>query len=387
VTRSLELFVVDYSLDLFSNFTFFATDPVHGDGIEQVDHRRYAGGRFTQRWVVPGEGAVWETLAGGNLRFDDADVSLYHQERRDRLDTVNDARVRQGSVGVFVQEQATFGRLRAVAGLRYDAFRFDVASHLPAGSGTVESGVTDEVILQPKASLIADLREGEELFLNYGVGFHSNDARATVLNDGGVPALPRAVGYEIGWRWRASSGRVDLGASLWRLDLQNELVYVGDEGGTEVRGPSRREGIEIEMRGRIAPWLWGDLDAAFSRANLSETGDPVPLAPRRLISAGLTLRTPGGWSGSLRARHLGDRPAIEDESFTAEGYTVVDARAAWEHGPLEYWLNIENLTNSDFREAQFFNESRLPSEPAPVGDIHFTPGNSRNYRFGVAYRF
>ena len=389
-TRQIQMFAVSYALDLFSDFTFFANDPVNGDGIEQADRRRYYGAKGTQRWVSVRGTMLFETTAGGDLRFDDADVALYHQKERVRLSTETDATVLEGGAGAFVQEEVTLNpRLRSVAGLRYDLLDFDVDSHLPAGTGTVRSGTARQGILQPKASLILSLTPQSDLFLNYGVGFHSNDARSTVVNQGGVPALPRAAGYEVGFRTRpARTGdRLDLALSAWRLDLQNEFVYVGDEGGTEVRGPSRRQGVEMEARGRLLSWLWADLDAALSRAVFRDTGDPVPLAPTRVVSGGLTLVAPHGWKGSLRARHLGSRPAIEDESFIAKGYTVLDARIACARGPLEIILDADNLTNRDFREAQFYNVSRLPGEVAPVGDIHFTPGTPRALRLGIIVRY
>ncbi len=388
--RQFQLFGVRYTLDLFSNFTFFANDPVNGDGIEQIDDRMFYGAQVSQRWVATRGGMVFETRAGGALRYDDADVSLYHRQERDRLSVINDATVREGSAGIWAEEQVSFNRhLRGVAGLRYDYFEFDVESHLPASASQVQSGEDTETLLQPKASLIVSLPQSTDLFMNYGVGFHSNDARSTVINQSGVTALPEAVGCELGMRTRpeAWKSRVDLALSLWRLDLENEFVYIGDEGGTEVRGPSRRQGVELELRAQLAPWLWADADYSFSRAEFEETGEPVPLAPRHVASGGFTVVTNNGWKGSLRARYLSRRPAIEDESFVTAPYTVLDARLGYVRGPVEIFLNVENLTDADFREAQFYNESRLPSEPVPVPDIHFTPGNPRNVRVGVAYRF
>jgi hypothetical protein len=49
---------------------------------------------------------------------------------------------------------------------------------------------------------------------------------------------------------------------------------------------------------------------------------------------------------------------------------------------------MENLTNTDWREAQFFFTSRLPGERAGgVGDVHFTPGTPRSVLGGIALHF
>jgi hypothetical protein len=49
---------------------------------------------------------------------------------------------------------------------------------------------------------------------------------------------------------------------------------------------------------------------------------------------------------------------------------------------------VENLLNTERREAQFFFASRLQGEPAAgVPDIHFTPGNPRTFLGGLTLRF
>ncbi len=87
-------------------------------------------------------------------------------------------------------------------------------------------------------------------------------------------------------------------------------------------------------------------------------------------------------------RHLGDRFADEDRHQTARGSTLFDVTGRYRWKPFEAFATIENLTNVEWREAQFFFTSRLPGEPAGgVPDIHFTPGNPRTVLGGVAVRF
>ena len=48
---------------------------------------------------------------------------------------------------------------------------------------------------------------------------------------------------------------------------------------------------------------------------------------------------------------------------------------------------IENLFDVEWNEAQFDAESRLRDEVEPVSELHFTPGNPRNVRVGMAFLF
>jgi outer membrane receptor protein involved in Fe transport len=188
--------------------------------------------------------------------------------------------------------------------------------------------------------------------------------------------LALAVGYEAGVRTSVIP-RLELAAAAWKLDLESELVWVGDEGVTEPRSATERMGFDFEARAEMLPWLFADLDLTLSDAVFTDNpgnADAVALAPTFTLAGGLSARHKSGIFGSLRVRHLADRPATEDESLTAEGFTVVDFSLAYRWRMLELRADMANLLNAEWREAQFANESRLPGEAAPVSDIHFVPG-------------
>ncbi|MEM9328383.1 MAG: TonB-dependent receptor, partial [Bacteroidota bacterium] len=91
-------------------------------------------------------------------------------------------------------------------------------------------------------------------------------------------------------------------------------------------------------------------------------------------------------------RYLEDRPANEDESIIAEGYTIFDLNANYRVGPFTFGVWIENLFDADWEETQFDTTSRIRDangvlEAAPVGEIHFTPGTPLAYRLSLQYSF
>jgi outer membrane receptor protein involved in Fe transport len=260
-----------------------------------------------------------------------------------------------------------------------------------------------------------------DIFANAGSGFHSNDARDVVISrrisefykvgkrDGlsdaeidsmllqknfdpaqrGEETLPRAGGGEIGFRTRLAN-RVNFAAAAWYLHLEREYVYVGDAGTTELSDPTNRHGLDFELRLGILPWLWGDVDVNISEGKIDgapEGENKIPLAPNFTSTGGLTALHPGGFEGSFRYRAMDSRPANEDGSVVAKGYTVFDVFLGYRFGQVEVTAALENLFDSDWNEAQFDTESRLKDEPEPVSEIHFTPGNPRNLRLGIGYHF
>jgi outer membrane receptor protein involved in Fe transport len=389
-------YLVDYRLTLFSNFTFFSRDPEHGDQIEQRDKRVLSGGQASYRFTEHAGDIEFTTSVGTQVRSDAIANSLHYDERRERLTTVVDAEIGETSLGVYAEEDVAWTPwLRTIFGARADYFSFDVDDQLEdlESEDTRSSGVESALRASPKASLVLTPAPDTDLYLNFGMGFHSNDARGVVRSDDPVKPLARAIGYEIGARTRLWD-RLDLALSLFALDLDSEIVWVGDEGTTEARGASRRIGAEFEARAMLLPWLFADLDVTLNRAtftDLPSDANAVPLAPELLVSGGLSVRHPAGYYGRVGLFHLGDRAASEDRFFTAQGFTRLDATAGYRAERYELSVTVANLTNTEWAEAQFENVSRLmgeteascPASTRPVvesgafigcDDIHFTPG-------------
>ncbi|HXE58530.1 MAG TPA: TonB-dependent receptor [Gemmatimonadales bacterium] len=381
----LRAYGVRYRFRLYSNFTFFLADTLDGDGIEQVDDRVLAGIQASR--VTPG-GLVgvrgWRAVGLG-LRTDAADVELHRQVRRARRTPVALADLSQQHGFAWWREELELAStLRLMLGIRGDVFRFDVSDRMVRPGRSAERWYGR---LSPRASVAQQLGASTTLFAAAGVGFHSNDARAAVRATGPSEALPRAVGAEVGARrsWRGGS----LAAALWLLDLERELVYQGDEGGTEASGRTRRVGLDLEGRWRLAPWLWLDADLTLARGRFRDAPPGqhrIPLAPAITSAGGLTVRDLGRLTAGLRYRYVGTRPADERGEVRARGYFLAELFAGWGGERFGLVAAVDNLFNATWNEAQFATTSRLRGEGAPVTDLHFTPGAPRGVQVGVEYR-
>lgn len=403
----VQLYGSRYKLRLFSNFTFFTGDTDRGDGINQDDSRIMYGGRihYDRLWslgVLPTKSTI-----GFETRNDDADVGLFRQQRRQRFATTNKVNVEERSFSGYLQQEFFWSEwLRLQIAVRGDLFFFDVNDRLPAGNTEairIRGNATDGIV-SPKASLILSpfvnkntVWRHTEFFLNFGMGYHSNDARDAV--QAGSTPLSRSTGGELGVRTNLWD-RLDLAASLWLLDLNSELVFVGDEGVTEASGPTRRWGVDFEARYQFSPWLLADLDLTYSDPRFrTGTVHAVPLAPTLLMNGGLTAQFTNAFSGALRLRYLDDRPAIEDRSLTARGYLLLDLILKYRWRNVEASLQVLNLTDTDWRQTQFATsscvrrevgvDSRCPTNGGGEGipDINFVPGAPINLRGGLTVFF
>lgn len=380
-----------YRLDLFTDFTFFLNDPVNGDGFAQFDRRAIYGGDigYKQRATLFGMPVIG--TVGFQTRADNAHVKLGTQTLRTPTGITVDSDVFSVSYAPFVKaEVQPLSWVRFSGGVRAEYFRFDVSNRCTA---CAEQPVGDRGagIVLPKMSMILGPWARTEFFVNYGEGFHSNDARAAV-QIGSAP-LSRSRNYEVGVRSKPwGPDGLELIATAWRIDLQSELVFVGDEGTTEIRGPSRRQGVEVAARGQV----WGPLfvHGSFTWTHAEfRNGDAIPLAPEYTAFGAAILRWPEGLTSQLQATYLGVRPLIEDRSIKSPSWITFDLSERYRipvklpHGRLEAFLFVQNLFNTQWEQAIFAFESRLRNEAAGVTDIHFVPGNPRTVLGGMAWYF
>lgn len=389
-----EAYLQYYRLDLYSNFTFFLRDPVNGDEIEQDDRRYVYGGDIGYQQSGRLLDMDSSATLGVQTRFDKARVRLGTNRQRLPLTTTQQVDLFEASYSPYLKlEFQPTPWMRLVGGARGDFFTFNVGDTCGEGPGCRDrpSGRVADVIVSTKGNLILGPWFGTELFLNAGTGFHSNDARAVVSNPN-LPTLPRAVGYEAGVRTRQWN-RLEFIAALWALDLQSELVFEGDTGTTAIKGASRRYGTELSARIKLLEWLTLTGDVTLSHAAFRGTNQAVPLAPQVTGRSDLTARHSSGLSASLQMLSFGKRALTEDRTVSAQEFTVFDFVSRYrlpvkaQRGRLEAFFSVQNLTDIEWRQAQFFFESRLRNEPEGVFDTHFVPGRPRMFMGGVSWYF
>jgi outer membrane receptor for Fe3+-dicitrate len=281
-----------------------------------------------------------------------------------------------------------------VAGLRGEAYDFAVDANLPDNSGKAS-----DQMLTPKFSMIFGPWRKSEFYLNYGQGFHSNDARGTTIRvdpaDGvtavdRVQPLVRTTGYEAGVRSEPFSGWQTT-LALWQLDSASELLFVGDAGTTEASRPSRRYGVEWNNLYLPTSWLAIDADLAWSQAQFTD-GDPVgnriPGAVETTANVGITIDQLGPWFGTLRWRYFGPRPLVEDNSVRSTSSSLTNLRVGFRLSrETRISLDVFNLFDSEVNDIEYWYDSQLPTETTPAFDRHIHPAEPRAFRLTFMHRF
>ena len=396
-STQVNAFLIDWKLDLFSNFTYFLDDPLNGDQFSQPDRRRTTGLNASHTWRMAGLGSESENTVGAQFQNDNVFNGLLSTRARQTVSTTRRDHLVETSIGVYAENATRWTPwFRTVAGVRADSYRFNVKSNNPANSGTVTASIAN-----PKLGLIFGPWSHTEFYVNLGGGFHSNDARGTTLTvdpktgdpADKVPALVRAKGIELGLRTALVPG-LQTSVSVYQLDFGSELVFAGDAGTTEAGRPSRRTGIEVASYYKFSDWLTVDADVAFARARFRDNdpdgiGSRIPGSVEGVASIALALDHLGPWFGALQVRYFGPRPLIEDNSVRSSSTTTINGRVGYKVSPtMRVELEGFNLANRKTSAIDYYYTSRLPGEAAAgVNDIHFHPIESRSFRVSIALNF
>ncbi|MGI1677966.1 MAG: TonB-dependent receptor [Cellvibrionaceae bacterium] len=394
-------YLIDYELNLWADFTYFLEDPVNGDQHNQVDNRKIYG--WDVSWTNEAKWGQFNTknTLGTQMRYDDIDkVGIYRTTARQRTGVFRIDAVKEWSTGLYWKNEMQWtDQFRSVLGVRYDYFDFsvdpleaDFASSLLVNGGDANANITTASL-----SLIYAFNSEVEAYLSVGEGFHSNDARGTTIEldpVSGDPAekvdpLVETLGYEFGLR-TFFDGSLNASIALWALDIDSELVFIGDSGTTEDTGVgSQRNGIELTGYYYLNDVWTLDVEYALSNAEFNEAVDgsrDIPGALEKVFSAGVNAKFNDDFYANLRLRHFGEYAL--DGGRTADASTIVNLRLNYAFtSQLEASLDILNLFDSDDRDIQYVYESQLATEASPVEDFHFHVFEPRSFHLNVSYTF
>jgi outer membrane receptor for monomeric catechols len=375
-----------YDFNLYSNFTFFLHDSINGDQINQKENgRNIYGYKFSYEKNAHLGTKTLKTLIGAGTRIDEGIVSLKHSVKRMILDTISVGHLSEQNINAYLDETLYLTEKFSVnAALRFDHFNFQFKNYQYDSL----SGSKQVPKLSPKLNLYYDASPNLQFFAHAGYGFHSNDARSVVLKTG-QNNLPTALGYEAGSTFKLGK-KILVNAALWGLNLESELVYVGDASIVKITGATRRLGTDLSMRFQLSDILFADVDINYNHGryvNLPKGENYIPLAPSLTSTGGLSLKQAKGINAGIRYRYLNSRPANEDNSVQALGYCLLDALINYTCSKFQVGLSAENLLNTKWNQAQFDTQSRLKNESQPVSELHYTPGTPFFLKLSVSAFF
>jgi hypothetical protein len=418
-----------YSLDLFSDFTYYLTDPVLGDQFEQQDRRWIEG--IDVRHTIDNQwfGQEVQNSVGVQARNDWINNGLYQTMNRTRVQkfdvatgtflpaTVEADHLDGLQAGIYAENKVQWtDKFRSVLALRGDLQYFNASSlNTPANSGSALMGLPS-----PKMSLVFGPWAKTEFYAQSGFDFHSNDGRGATQNVepisadnpspntavARIPALVQTRGAEIGVR-STRLQNLQSTLSLWYLHSDSELQQDGDTGTTVAsKQPSNRYGVEWANYYSPLKYLTLDLDLAASSArfssadnadaapvsagslNLGPGGTRVPEAVGEVISAGVTLVQFQKFSASVRVRYFGPRDLTSDGVYRSSATLLLNAQAGYQiNRTWRLFAEFLNILDSRDHDIDYAYTSRITPTASPAFTDVFHPVEPFQLRAGFTATF
>lgn len=411
-----------YDLNLFSDFTYFLTDPNRGDQFNQRD-RRWVGG-FDAHHTVFGDlfGRKVESTFGLQVRNDWIHNGLFQSKNRVRVDKIDcstgntlPATTQADSfmdtqVGFYAENRVQWAeKIRSILGIRDDAQLFNVTSLVTAAN----SGTASKVLPSPKAGLIFGPWYRTEFYTQAGFSFHSNDGRGTTQTieplsgenpfpntaSRPIPPLIPTKGGEFGIRTSVMP-HLQSTVSVWYLHSTSELQQSGDTGGTTASNqPSERYGVEWANFYTPLEHVSLDFDLSNSKALFTKTdeddaapnspgGKRVPEAVGAVISSGVTLHDLQGFTSSLRLRYFGPRDLTSDGLYHSHLTALANAEVGYRfHDKWRVSAEFLNLLNRRDHDIDYAYTSQITPTATPAFTNVFHPVEPFQVRFTLGRSF
>jgi TonB-dependent receptor-like protein len=419
-------YVIRYKLDLWSTFTYYLRDPIHGDQMLQHDDRVVYGVKASESWFTALLGAPTTNVIGVQARIDDIkDVGIFSTFQRQTNGTTQNAGVWESGGALYAESSTQWlDHVQTIVGLREDQFYFDVKDKMLNADGSCNinsdplgcvTGTKRASIFSPKAGLVLGPWAKTTYFINIGDGYHSNDARGVTRSgqnpdQSPVTPLTRAAGGEVGVATKVVPN-LDTRLDVFELKLKSELVFDGDAGVTSPSSATTRTGIEWANTYHVNDWLSAELNTAFTRARFDHNAAPdtlgcsdaapadpcaqpigivgryIPNSPTNVTDLGLIALRDSGWFGALRVRHFGESPLVEDNSAKSPAYTTVDVQLGFRSARWLAAIDVFNIADVKWNDIEYYYVSRLKNEPSPVADYIVHPGVPRTVRARFQYQF
>jgi outer membrane receptor protein involved in Fe transport len=335
------------------------SNPTYDAQISQFDRRWITGGRYERTVLESDRVAV---TVGGDFRYDDVgNVGVDEFDQGQFVANIGQNSLQETSLGAYVEASVSpTDRLRVMLGARADMYDFDARARTSGSAGGHET----DSRTSPKLGLAYAVSDNVELYGNWGKGFHSNDARGVVNPVDPVPGLSPGEGYEAGARFQA--GALTITTAYWWLDLESELIFVGDSNAVELKGGSERDGYEVTFFWRPVEWLGIDAVYTGSKARYvaNPDGDYVEGAVENAGQIGFSA-VKDKWEASLRLRYLGEYALTPDNAQRADAETSINLRGAYTVGRATWYAELLNVLDEDGKDIAYWYEAYVDGLDPP----------------------
>jgi iron complex outermembrane receptor protein len=303
------------------------------------------------------------------------------------------------SIGPYVRDELSIGRLRATAGVRADQVRFELRDRFLT-DGRDDSGVRTLNAVSPMVGLAARVSPFHSLYANIGSAFETPTTTELGNQADGTAGLNRdlkpqySTTYEIGAKGLALA-RLQYDVALFDTEVRDELIpfeVPGGNGRTYYRnaGRTRRQGAEVEVSTDIdhltlaASYAYSHFRFKnFVSGTAQLSGKAIPGIPEQQLQGTATWKLRDLFAvGEVLSK--GKVFVNDANAASAPAFTIVNARIGGRAAFGRPWLSpvvgVQNLFDK-----QYVNSVAVNAAGASVAATKFyEPGAGRTWFIGLS---
>lgn len=173
-----------------------------------------------------------------------------------------------------------------------------------------------------------------------------------------------------------AAGSANLRASIYRMDLTDEIAYDDTLGANTNLSPTRRQGAEFEADWKIADSLQANLSYAHTEGRFRDgayVGKIIPLVPRDHVSVQVTWNTGPGENYTAVVRRVGERrygTDFDNARGMLPAYATLDLQAVWNLKPWRVTAKLLNALDKKY--------SPVAGYSAFYRDTYYYPADPRS---------
>ena len=275
------------------------SDPTYDFQLNQFDRRWTTGGRYER---TADRTMSLELNVGGDFRYDDiGNVGVDHWSQGRLVENISAERD-QGNLARRLRRSDAGSRSTSCAcsaGLRGDFYDFDVT----AKNAHSFAGNENDSSRSPKIGVAYDAQRGRRALRQLGprLPLERRARRREPRRRPVAGPRRRAPATKVGARFEV--GALKLTAAYWWLDLDSELIFVGDSNAVEPKGASTAQRLRADR-------VLAAADLARHRRGLYRQPRALRRQPRRPVHR-------AGRRALGTSRHLDDRKKLGSERAAA----------------------------------------------------------------------
>jgi iron complex outermembrane receptor protein len=316
------------------------------------------------------------TIAGGGVA-DATSIDLFNPVETQTAQNLPLARVAyftHDTNAFYAQDNLEFGpKVKAMVGGRFDVFR-RTSHNNPVTNGVETEGLLlkrDAESFTGRVGLVYQPVTAVDLYGSFANSFRP---LTQAQPDGTTLEPEKGRQLEFGQRFHMAGDRVQLNTAVFHI-VRNNVAFSRPGGVFNQASEMTSKGFEADvMTSPVSNWRinagYAFTDIKFGdflvNATTNLSGNTAIMAPRHTFNVWTGYDWANGFGVNVGARAQSKVFIDQGDSLTFDGYGVLNLAARYRRGALEYALNVNNVTSTDYFASVLYDTQMYPGEPINV---------------------